>query len=65
MPPRTRLRTGGPSREPHPHRTGGHLVGINPALDAFIETAELMTAELMKKTAHQAAIHAGRALANR
>jgi len=36
------------------------LVGINPALDAFTETAELM-----KKTAHEAAAEAGRALAGR
>ncbi len=36
------------------------LVGINPALDAFTETAELM-----KKTAHEAAADAGRALAAR
>jgi len=36
------------------------LVGINPALDAFAETAELM-----KKTAHEAAAEAGRALAGR
>ena len=36
------------------------LVGINPALDAFTETAELM-----KKAAHEAAVHAGRTLATR
>jgi len=34
------------------------LVGINPALDAFTETAALM-----KKLAHEAAVDAGRALA--
>jgi FMN-dependent NADH-azoreductase len=36
------------------------LVGVNPALDAFAETAELM-----KKTAEEAAVNAGRALALR
>jgi FMN-dependent NADH-azoreductase len=36
------------------------LVGVNPALDAFTETAEVM-----RKTAHEAAIEAGRSLAAR
>ena len=36
------------------------LVGVNPALDDFAEAASLM-----KKTAHQAATHAGRTLASR
>jgi len=36
------------------------LAGVNPAMDAFIETAELL-----KKTAHEAATHAGRTLATR
>ncbi len=36
------------------------LAGVNPAMAAFIETAELM-----KKAAHEAATHAGRTLASR
>jgi len=36
------------------------LVGVNPALDAFAETAELM-----RKTAEEAAVGAGKALARR
>ncbi|GIE76867.1 FMN-dependent NADH-azoreductase [Actinoplanes philippinensis] len=36
------------------------LVGVNPALDAFTETAAVM-----RKSAHEAAIEAGRALAAR
>lgn len=36
------------------------LVGVNPALDAFAETAELM-----RKAAHEAAVAAGRSLAGR
>ena len=36
------------------------LVGVNPALDAFTETAELM-----RKTAHEAAAAAGRSLTGR
>ena len=36
------------------------LVGVNPALDAFTETAAVM-----RKTAHESAIEAGRALAAR
>lgn len=36
------------------------LVGVNPALDAFQETAAVM-----RKTAHEAAVEAGRALAAR
>jgi FMN-dependent NADH-azoreductase len=36
------------------------LAGINPAMDPFLETAELL-----KKTAHEAAAHAGRTLAAR
>ena len=36
------------------------LAGRNPAMDAFIETAEIL-----KKAAHEAATHAGRTLASR
>ncbi|WP_433301937.1 FMN-dependent NADH-azoreductase [Actinoplanes sp. CA-030573] len=36
------------------------LAGVNPAMDPFLETAELM-----KKAAHEAAVHAGRTLAAR
>jgi FMN-dependent NADH-azoreductase len=36
------------------------LAGVNPAMAQFVEAAELM-----KKTAHEAAQHAGRTLANR
>jgi FMN-dependent NADH-azoreductase len=36
------------------------LAGVNPVLDQFIETGELM-----KKAAHEAALHAGRTLAAR
>ena len=36
------------------------LAGVNPAMDPFIETANLL-----KKTAHEAASHAGRTLAAR
>ncbi|WP_433376390.1 FMN-dependent NADH-azoreductase [Actinoplanes sp. CA-142083] len=36
------------------------LAGVNPAMDAFIETANLL-----KKTAHEAATHASRTLATR
>ena len=36
------------------------LAGVNPAMAAFIETAELL-----KKTAHEAATNAGRSLASR
>jgi FMN-dependent NADH-azoreductase len=36
------------------------LVGVNPALDAFTETAEVM-----RKIAHEAAVEAGRSLAAR
>jgi FMN-dependent NADH-azoreductase len=35
------------------------LAGVNPAMDAFLETAELM-----KKAAHEAASHAGRTAAS-